>query len=59
MRPLRRILYLFAYLITSIILTLCVIIIMPIAYVIKGNINIIESIVDTLDKINNKINPDK
>lgn len=32
---------------------------MPIAYIIKGNINIIESIVDTLDKINNKINPDK
>ena len=59
MKPLRRLLTIISLLLFGVFITIGVILLTPIQYLFTGKTNIMEIVTEMLDKLINRINPDK
>lgn len=59
MKPIRRLLTIIIFLLSAVAFTVSILLLIPIQYLFTGKVDIMERIVDTLDELVNRINPDK
>ena len=59
MKPIRRLLTVIIFLLSAVAFTVSILLLIPIQYLFTGKVDIMERIVNTLDELVNRINPDK
>lgn len=59
MKPIRRLLAAIIFLLSAVVFAVSILLLIPIQYLFTGKVDIMERIVDTLDELVNRINPDK
>lgn len=59
MKPIRRLLTVIIFLLSAVAFAVSILLLIPIQYLFTGKVDIMERIVDTLDELTNRINPDK
>lgn len=59
MKPIRRLLTIIIFLLSAVAFAISILLLIPIQYLFTGKVDIMERIVNTLDELVNRINPDK
>lgn len=59
MKPIRRLLTVIIFLLSAVAFAVSILLLIPIQYLFTGKVDIMERIVNTLDELVNRINPDK
>ena len=59
MKPIRRLLAAIIFLLSAVAFAVSILLLIPIQYLFTGKVDIMERIGNTLDKLVNRINPDK
>ena len=59
MKPLRRLLTVIIFVLSIVMVTISMILLIPIQYIFTGETTLMEIVTEMLDKLINRINPDK
>lgn len=59
MKPIRRLFTVIIFLLSAVAFAISILLLIPIQYLFTGKVDIMERIVNTLDELVNRINPDK
>lgn len=59
MKPIRRLFTIIIFLLSAVAFAISILLLIPIQYLFTGKVDIMERIVNTLDELVNRINPDK